>query len=46
MSIASVDIAFHDLHEEVEGHLQCCDALMAMMDGWENEKKQQLKIVT
>ena len=46
MSTAGVDIAFNDLHEEVEGHLQSCDALMANMDGWENEKKQQLKIVT
>ena len=46
MSTTGVDIAFHDLHEEVEGHLQRCDALMANMDGWENEKKQHLKIVT
>jgi len=46
MSTTGVDIAFRDLHEEVEGHLQRCDALMANMDGWENEKKQQLKIVT
>ncbi len=46
MSTLGVDIAYNDLHEEVEGHLQSCDALMANMDGWENEKKQQLKIVT
>ena len=35
-----------DVHDEIEKHLQGTDALMANMDGWENEKKQQLKIVT
>jgi hypothetical protein len=44
MSTTSVDIAaFNDMHEEVEDHLQRCDALMANMDGWENEKNNNSK---
>jgi hypothetical protein len=46
METTGVDLAYDDVHSEVEEHLQGCDALMANMDGWENEKKQQLKIVT
>jgi len=46
METTGVDLAYDDVHNEVEEHLQGCDALMANMDGWENEKKQQLKIVT
>ncbi len=46
METSGVDIAYDDVYDEVEQHLQGCDALMANMDGWENEKKQQLKIVT
>jgi len=45
MATTGVDLAYDDIHSEVEEHLQGCDALMADMDGWENEKKQQLKIV-
>ncbi len=33
-----MDLAYDDVHSEVEEHLQGCDALMANMDGWENEK--------
>jgi hypothetical protein len=46
MEITGVDLAFDDVCNEVEQHLKSCDALMANMDGWENEKKQQLKILT
>jgi len=46
MTTTGVDLAYKDVHDEVEEHLQGSDALMANMDGWENEKKQQLKIVT
>ncbi len=46
METTSVDLVYKDIHEEVEEHLQNCDAVMANMDGWENEKKQQLKIVS
>jgi len=46
METTGVDIVYNDVKDEVEEHLQGCDALMANMDGWENEKKQQLKIVT
>jgi hypothetical protein len=46
LSTTSVDLVYNGLREEVEGHLQRCDAVVANMDGWENEKKQQLKIVT
>jgi hypothetical protein len=46
METTGVDIVYDEVHEEVEQHLHDCDALMANMDGWENEKKQQLKIVT
>jgi hypothetical protein len=45
METTGVDLAYDDVHIELEEHLQGCDALMANMDGWENEKKQQLKIV-
>ena len=38
MSTTGVDIVFHNLHEEVEEHLQRCDELMSNMDGWKNEK--------
>jgi len=46
METTGVDLAFDDVRTEVDQHLQSCDALMANMDGWENEKKQQLKIIT
>ena len=46
MVTIGVDIIHKDVHEEVEAHLQSCDALMANVDGWENEKKQHLKIIT
>jgi hypothetical protein len=46
METTGVDIVYDDVHQEVEHHLHDCDALMTNMDGWENEKKQQLKIVT
>jgi hypothetical protein len=46
METTGVDIVYNDLKDEMEEHLQGCDALMANMDGWENEKKLQLKIVT
>ena len=46
LSTTGVDLVYNGLREEVEGHLQRCNAVMANMDGWENEKKQQLKIVT
>jgi hypothetical protein len=38
MAATGVDLIHKDVHEEVENHLQSCDALMANMDGWENEK--------
>ncbi len=41
-----VGIIHKHVHEEVEAHLQSCDALMANMDGWGNENKQHLKIIT
>ena len=40
METTGVDLAYEDVHTEVEQHLQSCDALMANMDGWENEKNQ------
>jgi hypothetical protein len=46
METTGVDLVYDEIHEEVEQHLGSCDALMANMDGWENEKKQQLKIVS
>jgi hypothetical protein len=47
MATSGVDIVYTDFHDEVEEHLQgCSDALMANMDGLENEKKQQLEIIT
>ena len=41
-----MDVVYDEIHQEVEQHLRDCDALMANMDGWENEMKQQLKIAT
>jgi hypothetical protein len=41
-----VDIVSRDVKEEVENILHGCDALMANIDGWENEKKKQFKIIT
>jgi hypothetical protein len=46
METTGVDLVYNDVLEDVEHHLHSCHALMANMDGWENEKKQQLKIVT
>ena len=46
METTGVDQVYNEIHEQVEQHLGNCDALMANMDGWENEKKQQLKIVS
>ena len=46
LETTSVDLVYKEVLEEVEPHLENCDALMANMDGWENEKKQQLKIIS
>jgi hypothetical protein len=46
METTGVDLVYHEIHEQVEQHLGSCDALMVNMDGWENEKKQQLKIIS
>ncbi len=46
METTGVDLAYDEIYQDVEEHLRGCDALMANMDGWENEKKQQLKIIT
>jgi hypothetical protein len=46
METTGVDLVYRDVKEEVECHLHDCDALMVNMDGWENEKKQQLKIIS
>jgi hypothetical protein len=46
METTGVDLAYHEIHEQVERHMGSCDAIMANMDGWENEKKQQLKIIS
>ena len=46
MGTTGVDLVYNEVHENVEEHLRGCDAIMANMDGWENEKKQQLKIIT
>jgi hypothetical protein len=46
MQTTGVDLVYNDVKEEVEDHLHHCDALMVNMDGWENEKKQQLKIIS
>ncbi len=40
METTDVDLVYHAIHEQVEQHLGSYDALMANMDGWENEKKQ------
>ena len=45
METTVVEFAYEEVHSQVEEHLQGCDAIMANMGGWENEKKQQLKIV-
>ena len=39
MATTGVDLIHKDVHEEVEAHLQSCNALMANMDGWEKEGK-------
>jgi len=46
LSTIGVDIVYNDLREKEEGHVQRCDAVMANVGGWENERKQELKIVT
>ena len=46
METIGVDLVYNDVHEDVEHHLHSCHALIANMDRWETEKKQQLKIVT
>ena len=43
MATTGVDLIHKDVHEEVEAHLQSCDALMANMDDWENEKNNNLR---
>jgi len=35
-----VDLAYKDLYNGLEEHVQGNDALMANTDGWENEEKQ------
>jgi hypothetical protein len=46
METTGVDVVYDEVRQEVEQQLLSCDALVANMDGWDNEKKQQLKIVT
>jgi len=46
METTGVDLVYRDVKEEVECHLHDCDALMVNMDGKENEKKHQLKIIS
>jgi len=46
METTTDDLVYKDIHEKVEEHLQNCDAVMVNMDGWEKERKQQLKIVS
>jgi len=45
METTGVDLVYKEVLEELEPHLENCDALMTNIDGWENEKKQQLKII-
>ncbi len=44
METTGVNLAYDDVKDEVEQHLQSCDALMENMDGWENEKKQNSRL--
>jgi hypothetical protein len=46
METTGVDLVYNEICEQVEQNLGSADALMANMDGWENEKKQRLKIVS
>ena len=46
LETTDIYLVYKEVLEEVEPHLENCDALMANMDGWENEKKQQLKIIS
>ncbi len=46
LETTGVELVYKEVLKEVEPHLENCDALMASMDGWENEKKQQLKIIS
>jgi hypothetical protein len=46
METTGVDQVYDEVYEQVEQHLGHCDALMANMDGWENEKKKQFKIIS
>ena len=46
MGTTGVDLVYEEVDKNVEEHLRGREALLVNMDGWENEKKQQLKIIT
>ena len=46
LASTGLEYVYSECHEEVEAHLQQSDALCVGVDGWENQRKENLKNVT
>ena len=46
MASTGLDYVYDEVHEDVESHLGQADALFVGIDGWENQRKENLKNIT